>query len=842
MERKIKVRGYSGTQNTAEQPYEVAHRALARRAATECIVLLKNEGNVLPLAKGSKVALYGAGAGHTIKGGTGSGDVNERYSVTIAQGLANANCTITTQAWLDEYDRIFEEERLAWREVIWAKADEAEQTPTALNDAYFSTEFIFPTGPVVTEKTEADVAIFVLARVAGEGADRHAEEGDYFFSKEEAELLASICKAYPKVVVVINGGGQVDLSPVDGFDNVAAILQISQLGCEGGNAFADVIFGDVAPSGKLSNTWSYRYEDFPNALTFSHNNGNVEKEYYTDGIYVGYRYFDSFDVPVRYGFGHGLSYTSFAMEATGISTTAATADKLPQITLKVKVTNTGSVAGKEVAQVYASCPQEKMSKEYRRLVGFAKTDLLAPGASQELEITFDAYNLASYCAKTPGYVLESGSYAIFVGPSLEASKVAAVLNLAANQVLIKTTNICPLQEELEEIVAPAEAIKARRQAALAAAESDSSTLKAELDFTAYTTQVIEYGNDAAKVNPEARAFVDTLTTDQLILLSTGAFLSEKQASSMVGVSSMSVPGAASQTSDCAKEQGLAEIVMADGPAGLRLHQSYFIKDGELVPEPFEKGIQHGFLMRNEVEIEGDEYFQFCTAFPVGTALAQSWNLALVQEFGTAVGVEMQNFLVTAWLAPGMNIHRNPLCGRNFEYFSEDPLLSGRMAGSITTGVQSNPGCGTTIKHFACNNNEDNRFHCDSILSERALREIYLKGFETAIKEAQPMMMMSSYNLINGIHAANNYDTCTKAARDEWGFKGFIMTDWVTTLNDPTCTAADCMRAGNDAVMPGFPSDHESIREALADGSLSMEQFKNCIARQVNIIWQSNMYE
>ena len=207
-----------------------------------------------------------------------------------------------------------------------------------------------------------------------------------------------------------------------------------------------------------------------------------------------------------------------------------------------------------------------------------------------------------------------------------------------------------------------------------------------------------------------------------------------------------------------------------------------------------------------------------------------------------IGGEMQLFDTTLWLAPGMNIHRNPLCGRNFEYYSEDPLISGKIAAAMTDGVQNIPGCGTTIKHFACNNQEDNRMGVDSILSERALREIYLKGFEIAIKEAQPMSIMTSYNLINGVHAANNYDTCTKAARCEWGFAGMIMTDWTTTEKGPDCTASGCMRAGNDLVMPGALSDRANLQEELTDGRLPKEDLKACIARLVNIVWQSNMYE
>lgn len=241
------------------------------------------------------------------------------------------------------------------------------------------------------------------------------------------------------------------------------------------------------------------------------------------------------------------------------------------------------------------------------------------------------------------------------------------------------------------------------------------------------------------------------------------------------------------------------------------------------------------------ELPGERYYQYCTAIPVGTLLAQTWNQELIREVGAMIGTEMEHFGVTLWLAPGMNIHRNPLCGRNFEYYSEDPYVSGTIAAAMTEGVQSNYGCGTTIKHFACNNQEDNRMGSNSVVSERALREVYLKGFEIAIRQAQPISIMTSYNLINGVHAANNYDLCTESARNEWGFKGAIMTDWTTTEQGDNCTASGCMTAGNDLVMPGCFGDHDNMHKELAEGTLKIEDLKACIARLVSVIWKSNQY-
>ena len=341
----------------------------------------------------------------------------------------------------------------------------------------------------------------------------------------------------------------------------------------------------------------------------------------------------------------------------------------------------------------------------------------------------------------------------------------------------------------------------------------------------------------------ANQITEKLTLEQLISMATGN-IGKGQGGSL-GSAGKSVPGSAAETSDCAIRLGVAPITLADGPAGLRLMKFYDVDKvtGDIAQKPFHFSLEGGVFYEDTGIGQGQErYYQYCTAIPVGTLLAQSFDTELVQEVGKMVGQEMEEFHVNLWLAPGMNIHRNPLCGRNFEYYSEDPLLTGLMAAAMTNGVQSNAGVGTTIKHFACNNQEDNRMGCDSILSERALREIYLKGFEIAVKNAQPMAIMTSYNKINGIHAANHFDLCTKAARDEWGFQGVIMTDWTTTENGPDCTAAGCMRAGNDLVMPGCKQDHENLREELDHGTLSLEELKACVSHSIHIILQSLAYE
>lgn len=553
----------------------------------------------------------------------------------------------------------------------------------------------------------------------------------------------------------MNTGGLADLSFMDEFSNIEALLQIVQPGMESGNAFADIVSGAATPSGKLTDSWAYKYEDYPNSESFSHNNGNVDTEYYKEGLYVGYRYFDSFDVPVRYGFGYGLFYTDFETKVTGVSC----ADE--KVVIETETANVGNTySGKEVVQIYVTCPAGKLEKEYRRLVVFGKTEILAPGEkeSQKFGITLD--RLTSYSEEKAGWVLEAGDYVFWAGNSLADSVPCGVLKLDGEVILTKTDNICPLKEDLDEL-----------------------------------KQVPEKMQEKYK-----KLYAD------------------------------------------AEEKNLPGIVLADGPAGLRLLKHYVVQDGKILPTDFKNSVEGGFFCENDPKQPGDVYNQYCTAIPVGTLLAQSWNEKLIEELGEMIGGEMEEFHVTLWLAPGMNIHRNPLCGRNFEYYSEDPLLSGKMAASMTKGVQKVPGCGTTIKHYACNNQEDNRMGSNSILSERTLREIYLKGFEIAIKESQPMSIMTSYNLINGVHAANCNDTCTKAARCEWGFKGMIMTDWTTTEHGSDCTASGCMRAGNDLVMPGAASDRENIKKELDEGTLSLDDLKACISRTVDIIWQSNQYE
>lgn len=843
---KLRKRGYVGTISTEMSQREKDNAILAREAAAESFVLLKNEAQTLPLKPGTKIGLYGAGAVRTIKGGTGSGDVNNRYNVNIYDGLKNARFEITSGDWLDGYDSGYMQARESWKAEIFRKLK--EECNGNFFEAYSTTPFSMPAGAAIdaaaAKADGAEVGIYVLARIAGENADRRDEPGDYYITEEERTQIATLCEAYEKVILVVNTGGLIDLAFTDEFSNITAILQFVQAGQEGGNALADVISGKVTPSGKMTDTWALDYMDYPNAAYFSHKSGDVYREEYREGIYVGYRYFDTFDIPVRYSFGYGLSYTDFDINVTGISQQTSAQGRLT-LSVSVDVTNIGTkYFGKEVAQVYVSCPQGKLPKEFRRLAAFGKTKILAPGETQSLTLTMDLYQLASYSEEQAAWLLEAGTYGIWAGNALSAVALCGTFELDEDKVLVQCEHICPLKEKLEELQPDREKLEEKQKTWMQEA-SEKQLPQLQISAKDLRTETVAYEELQDHYPGRAGEIVDQLSTDELIALATGD-PAKDQGASALGSAGQTVPGAAAETVNVAEKDpyNVASIVLADGPAGLRLRSEYQVRaDGSVDGGDFLDGFENGYFAEPK-EPTGTVYHQYCTAIPVGTLLAQSWNLDLMKKLGQMIAGEMNEFEVTLWLAPGMSLHRNPLCGRNFEYYSEDPLLAGRMASAMTLGVQSVPGCGTTIKHYACNNQEDNRMGSDSILSERTLREIYLKGFEIAIRNAQPMAMMTSYNLINGVHAANSYDICTKAARDEWGFEGAIMTDWTTTTDSTAgeCTAAGCMKAGNDMVMPGDIRDHASIRQALEDGSLDIRELKRCVYHTVKIILQSNQYE
>ena len=749
---------------------EIEYQEEVRRLAGECMVILENDG-VLPLQAGTKkIALFGTGARHTIKGGTGSGDVNVRENISIAQGLERAGFKFVTEGWLDQYDRLY------------ADAQEAEQ-------------------PEITEADvkEADAAIYVISRNSGEGKDRRAEKGDYYLSDRELQNIRFMTEHYKNCIVLLNVGGVIDLTSLKAIEGVQAIMLVGQTGNMGGYAVSDVLTAKTIPSGKLTDTWARSYEDYPSSATFSHRDGNLDDEYYSDGIYVGYRYFDTFGVMPLYCFGYGKSYTEFEIKTMNV-----TADE-KQVQVEVEVTNIGDkYPGKEVVQVYYSAPDGIMEKPTQELAGFAKTKLLAPGEKDVVTITFATTDMASFDAYDAAWIMEEGEYTIRVGNSSRNTEAVAVIDLDEQVTTLQLKRLMrdtiavrelhhmiPIFDIEFDFGVPAIPFRIMLQAEnfkkeLVEYEVMRRTLMDKRKDEVLTLEDVKAGNATLD------ELTAQLTVEEMAELCVGTERKNGDGN-VIGSSSSCVPGAAGDTTSSLLEtRKVPNLIQADGPAGLRLE----------IP---------------------------CTAIPIATTLAQSWDMDLIHRMGELVGEEMKQLHVDLWLAPGMNIHRNPLCGRNFEYYSEDPVLTGLCAATETKGVQSQKGKGTTIKHFAGNNQEDNRMFTNAHISERALREIYLKGFEIAVKTAQPYAIMTSYNLINGVHSANNYDMLQNIARDEWGFEGLVMTDWYTSQDTTEMgmvspsgkyshsSSVQCIKAGNDLQMPGCQQNVDDIVEAVNEG-------------------------
>lgn len=811
----VKKWKHSGTKKHSMSDREIRNGLLSEKAAEEGIVLLKNDKKILPLNISTKIGLYGAGAGKTVKGGTGSGDVNNRSNISIYQGLKENGIQIVSEKWLANYESIYAEARRAWKEKILEEAKFVENP----FDAYAENPFAMPEGRAVTaeDTVDAQTAIYVVSRISGEGKDRRRVEGDYYLSRREREDIRFLDAQKIPTVLILNSGGPVELTDIlEETENICAVLNISQLGQRGGLALANVLLGKVTPGGKLTATWARRYEDYPCAEEYSYLNGKLEREEYKEGIYTGYRYFDTFGVKPLFPFGYGLSYTEMQIRFHGMKTSG------DGVEVEAEVTNTGETfSGKEVVQVYVSLPQDESGKEYRRLAGFAKTKLLKPGEKELLKIRIDRKTLAYFSEEQHAWIAEKGYYAVWVGNSIASLTLAAMLEVPESVILDKT-NILENQTDITEEVYDRQNLSARTLKWKEKAENEK--------IGRYIYYPEPEKRTECTCQPENK-----IPAKDLLPLFYGNIAG---ISSNLGAAGIRVPGSAGETTAALYEQyGVSPLIMADGPAGLRLQQNYEVdRETDTVYGIGVLGsLENGYLRTDEIHENADRYYQFCTAFPVGTALAQTWDTALVEKVGIAVAEEMEEFHIDLWLAPGLNIQRNPLCGRNFEYYSEDPLLSGTMAAAMTKGVQSRPGCGVTVKHFACNNQEDNRMGVDAQVSERALREIYLRGFEIAVKESRPVAIMSSYNLLNGVHAANSVDLCTAIVRKEWGFDGVIMSDWNTTVPEDGSIPWKCVTAGNDIIMPGNAADAENIRKAFEDGKLSEEVVRMSAGRILNLI-------
>ena len=776
------------------------HIRLSAEAAGEGMVLLKNDGRVLPLKPAAKVAVFGKGSFDYVKGGGGSGDVYTSYIRNLPEGLEMTGAEVFRP--LSEFYRTYVEKCYSEGNVP-GMMEEPELPGNLLEEAAGYT----------------DTAIVVFSRFSGEawdrcGADRPKTdipegqlvmqaarifpEGDFYLSSREKAVLSLVAGRFSKVIAVLNTGGVVDTSWIRDDDRVSAALLAWQGGMEGGLAAARILMGQTCPSGKLPDTFTRRLEDYPSTESFMKSPDMVE---YTEDIYVGYRYFET--IPgaagkVVYPFGYGLSYTRF--ERTVVSAQREEGKTV----FRVRVANTGEVPGKEVLQIYYSAPSGKLGKPARELGAFAKTRMLEPGQSEELTLEIQDEQMASYddtgkLAKS-AWILEKGTYRFFLGGSVrEASPVdftwgpeedVILASLQPRLVPSRLSRRLLQDGTYEDMPAASEQNQEKTGSAASGFSLPDSEDIHEAAFPAVRGYEREYlchrrteGKiqllEVAEGKHTLEEFLQALPDEDLIWLTGGR--------ANIGVANTCGFGGL-------PEYGVPAVMTADGPAGVRINP--------------ECGVA-------------------TTAWPCETLLASTWNTELMASVGKAAGEELKENNLQIWLAPAVNIHRNPLCGRNFEYLSEDPLLAGKMGASEVRGIQENH-VAASVKHFACNNKETNRRNRDSVVSERALREIYLKVFEIVVKEADPWTIMTSYNIINGCRSSENKELLTDILRDEWGFKGMITTDWWNLAEQ-----YKEILAGNDVKMAnGFD---ERVKAALEAGALQREDVEKCARRVLEMI-------
>ena len=800
-------------QNTPElTKREIKHRDLAREICTEGIVLLENNG-VLPFNT-KKVALYGAGARHTVFGGTGSGENNPRHSVNIEEGLKNAGINIVNEAWLDEYDEIYERELSDYKKNL-KKA--MRKVPLMQHMDYAADNpFYLPSGRPVTkdDSSDEDVAVYVLARQAGEGADRKDIPGDYYATEDELKLMRSIVENHKDTVLVLNVGAVIDLSFLDEI-SFSAVVLLMQGGMESGNALADILTGKVNPSGRLADTWAYKYEDYPSSDTFSERNPDMHQEDYREGIFVGYRWFDKKGIKPRYKFGYGLSYTSFKTEADYC------ANRGTKVSVNVRVTNTGNTAGKEVTMLFLSCPENKLIREKSSLVAFAKTMLLEPGKKDYFSVDFDLKYFAAFDNDNHQFILEKGEYVVYLNDT-----PLLVLELDEDAVTEKTDPISLSDRKIDFIIhnkSERDIPSDIRHGKIKASEIKCITHK-------YTVPEFEK-------NTEIDLVVSGLTYKDMSKLLVGR--------TYLGPFRHRVFGAVGYTTSKLFNKGIDAMPMADGPQGLNLTQISTKPKHNLFAVPtLPESLRHVHKISkigsaSAKNKDQELFYQYCTSWPSETVVAQTWSTYHAKLLGSAVAKEMLEYGVVFWLAPALNIHRNPLCGRNYEYYSEDPVLTGIIASRVIRGVHEEYGCYPTIKHFAANNLETKRNVSSSNLDERTLREIYLRAFRIAVETAHPEAVMCSYNKINGIYTALNYDLQTKILRNEWGFDGIVMTDWFATGHHESLDEL-CCKAGTDLIMPGLPHIPSKIMKAFKKGLISGDDIERSARRIIKLAIKTHL--
>ena len=738
------------------------HIALSRKVAGEGMVLLENNG-ILPLKEGTTVALFGVGTLEYIQGGGGSGLVFPAYVRNIYEGF------------LEKAPRIRVFEPLSRFYYDYAAPMIAAQTSQDLCAApRILPEPEIPAALIADAAEYADVAIIVIHRYSGEAWDRSAKKGDFYLTDEEQKLVDDVTAVFPHSIAILNVGGMMDASWIRENPKIDGALLAWQAGMEGGLAIADILCGDVNPSGKLVDTFAKRFSDYPSADTFNESEDYVE--YYED-IYVGYRYFET--VPdakekVNYPFGYGLSYTTFAHSKP------LAVLKGEKIEVSLSVTNVGEMAGKEVVQIYFSAPQGRLGKSTISLAGFQKTKLLSPGETETVLVSFPVSDMASYDdlgkCQMSAYVLEQGQYRFFAGKNCRDLQECDYRYTVAEEFIVT--------QQLQQRCAPNSLSRRMRSDGSFEALPAFPVVHHQIPAPVNTSKQIETEKPlpllaVTEGNISLDKFVTQMTDQELIALVSGIpSQGVANTAGMGGISRLGIPA----------------VMTADGPAGVRLDPKIGIPT---------------------------------TAWPCATLIACTWDPELAYAIGMAGGMECKENGLAIWLTPAMNIHRNPLCGRNFEYFSEDPLIAGKFAAAKVQGIQSTH-TAASVKHFAANNKETNRIYCDSRVSERALREIYLRGFEICVKEAQPWTVMSSYNLINAQRTCECVELIDGILRQEWGFEGMVTTDWAGP-----CDQVNCVLAGNDIRMPyGFP---EQLAQALADGRLQRGHLELCAQRILQMI-------
>ena len=791
---------------------EKNHVNLMRQTASECTLFL-NKNNEFPIQKPCNVLLIGSGARNTIKGGMGSGDVDSHFFTTCEEGLEKSGFRITTKQWLSEYIKIKENNLKEHMDYI-----------QNMNEKYIGNRpFEMVSFPEVEYKLSfdqsdilPDIAIYVLSRNSGEGMDRRLIKGDVFLTDTEIKDILYLNKNYKKFMLVLNVGGVVDLSPVVSASN---ILLLSQLGVVTGDILSDIILGKTNPSGKLATTWA-GYKDYK----FINEFGQFDNTSYIEGVYVGYRYFDSARVKPLYPFGFGKSYTSFDIKKISLN------NNRDEISIKVKLKNIGKFPGKEVVQIYISPSQENKDKPYQSLVCFKKSDIIKPNNEIEMILNFKLRDMARYSSKGAYYILDKGNYIIRVGNSSNNTKIYGYIRLEDDIIIEQLTNIVDAPDFKDYV--PEKKIEYEKL-------SDYEKIFLTRDDFDFNEVNYTY---TYKVYNKLKKLSDT----ELVNLCLGDY-SEKERD-LFNDRRLGMAGTTTK-----KIEGLKYYInMADGPAGLRLARIYGINSEGIHRLSRDIIISNNYLnlekkkkislVKNKTDnIDYSKYskigYQYPTAIPIATALAQSFNIEYIERVGRMVGKEMKYYNVHLWLAPAMNIHRNILCGRNFEYFSEDPLVSGKIAAALVRGVQKYKNRGATVKHFAGNNQEFNRLNSNSKMSERALREIYLKGFKIALQESNPKALMTSYNLINGIHPSENELFLIDVLRSEWKYDGLIMTDWSHTgrmhflaSKNPPQFAFEIIKGGNNLIMPGDKSDYNELTLKLNDKLLTRDDLLRCASK------------